>query len=144
MTSPSLQVNAHRFQYQFHLILSFHHLALRSLYSCYHTPPFLFLYVTHLTLIIWTIQLSYIYIYSILLLYISYIALMFHIFFYITHLDLISQVFPATTIFSCSLSFLGFWIHACDYRNYLDLHGLPHISILCFETFKFLTKKIFC
>ena len=43
------------------------------------------------------------------------------------------RFFPATAFFCCSLSFWGFWIHPCEYRKYLDLHGLPDISIWCFQ-----------
>ena len=45
--------------------------------------------------------------------------------------------------FAAACFFLGFWIHACEYRKYPDLHGLPDIYIWCFETFKFLKKKMF-
>ena len=36
--------------------------------------------------------------------------------------------FPSHNIICCSLSFLGFWIHACEYRKYLDLNGVQDIS----------------
>ena len=50
---------------------------------------------------------------------------------------------PPQLFFYSSLSFGGFWTHACEYRKYLDLHGLPDISkvwkiykICIFENFE--------
>ena len=45
--------------------------------------------------------------------------------------------FPATTFFRCSPSFLGFWSHAYGYWKYMDLHGLPDISIWSLESLRF-------